>query len=92
MEDKGRLDHVSEKHMDLSRVWVSCSSPKRCLGEKRAAKLWEAGEKRSGVRTLPKPVPARLCRLVHSGAVINRDGDVKLGLVSSARKGNSRDY
>lgn len=26
------------------------------------------------------------------GAVINRDGDVKLGLVSSARKGNSRDY
>lgn len=92
MEDGGRLDHLSEKHMDLSRVWISCSSPKGCLGEKGAAKLWEAGGKRSEVRMLPGLVPAQLCRSVHSRAVINRDGDVKLGLVSSARKGNSRDY
>lgn len=92
VEDRGRLDHLSEKHMDLSRVGISCSSPKRCLGQKGVEELWEAGEKRSEVQTLLQLVPARLCLLVHSRAVSNRDGDVKLGLVSSARKGNSRDY
>lgn len=50
------------------------------------------GSWRKEVRMLLGLVPARLCRSVHSRAVINRDGDVKLGLVSSARKGNSRDY
>lgn len=40
----------------------------------------------------PQLVSTQLCRLVNSGALINRYIDVKLGLVSSARKGNSRDY
>lgn len=83
--------------MSLSGPWVSPSSSrssaKRWLGKTGDAKSQQAGEKRPVARTLPAAgVSTQLRRLVNSGALINRYTDVKLGLVSSARKGNSRDY
>lgn len=57
VEDGGRLEHLSEKHMGLSGVWISpgssCSLAKRWLGKKGDAKSQRAGEKRPVLQMLP---------------------------------------
>lgn len=93
-EDGGRLGCPSKKRMGLSEAWIAAPPVlwPSSVAAKGCTKLGQCGRRGRRCEGCAWPRSAWIGRLVHSGALICRYMDVKLGLASSERKGNSRDY